>query len=57
VFKNRVINGFKGSGEIKKTESSEFVLSHGLDDVVMNRKKRGFSRMVGCVSRLDERDE
>jgi len=27
-------------------------LSHGLDDVVMDRKKRGFSGMVGCVSRL-----
>jgi len=37
--KNRVINGIKGSREIKETKSSDFWLSHGLDDVVvMNRK-------------------
>jgi len=29
-----------------------FLLNHGLDDVVMNPKKCGFSGMVGCVSRL-----
>jgi len=27
----------------KKTKSSDFVLNHGLDDVVVNIKKRGFS--------------
>jgi len=39
--KNRVIN---------ETKSSDSLLSHGLDDVVMNRKKRGFNGMVGCLS-------
>jgi len=51
VYKNRVINGIKGSGEIKETDSSDFVLSHGLNDVVMDIKKRGFSGMVGCVKK------
>jgi len=40
------------AAERSRRQSSEFLLSHGLDDVVMNRMKRGFSRMVGCVSRL-----
>jgi len=42
VKKNRVINGIKGNREINKTKGSDFFLSHGLDDVVMNRKKRAF---------------
>jgi len=39
MTKNRGINGIKGSREIKETESSNFLLSHSVDDVVMNRKK------------------
>jgi len=35
--------------EIKEIESSDLLLS--LNDVVMNRKKRGFSRLVGSVGR------
>jgi len=50
--KNRVIKGIKGSREIKETQSSDFLLSHGLDDVVVNIKKRGFNEMVCCVTRL-----
>jgi len=46
-----VINIIKDSREIKKTKSSDFLLSHALDDV-MHGKKRGFSGMVGFVSRL-----
>ena len=49
---NRVINSVEGSREIKETKSSDFLLSHGLDDVVVNRKKRGLSGMVGSVSIL-----
>jgi len=41
-----VINGIKGSRELKDSKSSDFLLSHGLDDVIMNRKKRGCSGMV-----------
>jgi len=48
----RVINGIKGSRETKATKNSDFLLRHGLDDVVMNRKKLGFSGIVGCISRL-----
>jgi len=33
-----VIYGIKGSREIKETKSSDYVLSDGLDDVVVNRK-------------------
>jgi len=36
--KNRVINSITDSREIKETKSSDSLLSHGLDDVVMNRK-------------------
>jgi len=42
VNKNRVINGIEGSREIKETKSSDFMLSYGLDDADMNRKKSGF---------------
>jgi len=53
VNKNRVIDyGIKDSRESKETKSSDIVLSHGLDDVVMYTKKRGFSGMVGCVCSL-----
>jgi len=34
-----------------RSMSSHF-LSHGLDNVVVYRKKRGFSGMVGYISRL-----
>ena len=57
--KNRVINSVEGSREIKETKSSNSLLSHGFEstllsvhNIVVNRKKRGFSGMVGSVSRL-----
>jgi len=41
------------AAEISRRERAViFVEPYGLDDVVMNRNKRGFSGMLGCVSRL-----
>jgi len=49
-----VIDGTKGSRENKETKSSDFLLRHDLDDVVVNRKKREFSGMVGCVLHIEK---
>ena len=50
--KNRVIDGIEGSREIKETESSDLLLSHGFDDVVVNGEKCRFSGVVFSISRL-----
>ena len=32
--------------QIEKTESRDFLLTHGCDDVIVNREKCGFGRVV-----------
>jgi hypothetical protein len=44
--KNSVINGIKSGRQIKKNETSDLLMTHGFDDVIMHRKKSSFIRMM-----------
>jgi len=49
----RSMVSIKCSREINKTKIW-FLLSHGLDDVVVNKRKRGFSGMVGLCKQIEK---
>ena len=51
--KNRMINGVKSSRQVKKSETSNLLKTHSLNEVVMNRQKSSLSRMTFDVSRLE----
>jgi len=47
-----MINSIEGSKKIKETQSSNFLFTHRLNDVVVNSKKSRLSRMMLGVGRL-----
>jgi len=48
-----MINRIKRSREIKKSEASDFLFVHSLNQFVMDRKEGSFSRMKFGVCRLE----
>ena len=48
-----MIYSIKSSRHVKKSETSDLLSTHSLDDVVINRKKSSFSTMMFDVSRLE----
>jgi len=57
VKKDVVVNGIKGSRQIKKTEAGSLLWANSCDKVVEKRKKYSLSRMVLSVGRLKWTEE
>jgi len=50
---NRIINRIESSREIRKSEASDLLFVHSLNQFVVDRKDGGFSRMKFGVCRLE----
>jgi hypothetical protein len=44
--KNSLIDGIKSNRQINKSKTVDLLMIHGLDDVIMHRKKSSFSKMM-----------
>ena len=47
-----MINSVKGSRKIKKAQTSEFLIAHGPDYIVMDREQDRLSRVILSIGRL-----
>lgn len=47
-----MVDGIEGSGEIKEAKTGDFLMTHGLDEVVVNGQKDRLSGVGFGVGRL-----
>jgi len=47
-----MVNGVKGSGQVKKDKCRNFLLVGGKKKIIVNSKKSSFSGMIFAVGRL-----